>query len=69
MNKKIANKSPAKHVGGRPTFASIGKVALAVENKVNIRLTAEDREKAMDIGGGNVSAGIRLAINSYKLRR
>jgi len=69
MVKKIADKSPPKHPGGRPTFASKGEVALTVENKVNVRLTSEEKEKAIEIGAGNVSTGIRLAINAFKLKK
>lgn len=68
MVKKIADKSPPKHAGGRPTFASKGEVALTVENKVNVRLTSEEKEKAIEIGG-TVSNGIRLAINAFKLKK
>jgi len=44
-------------------------LALSDDNKVNVRLSGQEKEKAKAIGDGNVSTGIRLAIAAYKLNK
>lgn len=53
---------------GRPTLKSLGIKALVDENKINVRLTDEEKKKAIKIGAGNVSAGIRAAIAAFKIK-
>lgn len=52
---------------GRPKFEDIGLTAKT--KAITVRLTDEEKDRAESIGEGSVSAGIRLAINSYKLKK
>ena len=52
---------------GRPKFQDIGLTAKT--KAITVRLTEEEKERAEIIGAGSVSAGIRLAINSYKPKK
>lgn len=51
---------------GRPLGST--KPATTVQ-LVAVRLADAERLKAADIGQGNISAGIRLAIKSYDVRQ
>ncbi len=51
-----------RHPGGRPRF---GKEAM---RKRNVTLSDEDVERAKQIGDGNVSRGIRIALASMMHR-
>ena len=51
---------------GRKPFADREVVKTSV---VNVRLTDDEKEHAILIGNGTASAGIRLALSAYKLKK
>lgn len=57
----------ARAGAGRPKFEDIGLTAKT--KAITVRLTDEEKDRAEIIGEGSVSAGIRLAINSYNPKK
>jgi len=57
----------ARTGAGRPKFQDIGLIAKT--KAITVRLTDEEKDRAETIGEGSVSAGIRLAINSYNSKK
>lgn len=54
-------RTPSENSGGRPVLVKDG-------TRVNVYLGKEHLDRALAIGNGNVSAGIRIAIMQYRTR-
>lgn len=54
-------KPPGESNAGRPVLVKDG-------TRVNVHLGREHLDRALAIGNGNVSAGIRIAIMQYRTR-
>ena len=64
------NAGAIRNLDGRKVAAALGITGRPEEmdggKRVNVYLDAASLERARDIGNGNISEGIRLALASYK---
>jgi hypothetical protein len=64
-----ANAGGFREGAGRKSFSDKGTGEIAKTSVVNVRLTDDEKEHAVLIGDGSASAGIRLALSAYKLKK
>ena len=62
MKRKDGKKTPATHGGKRE---GAGRPSIGVQ-KVQLTLDHETIDKGTDIGEGNLSRGVRIAVKNYK---
>lgn len=62
MSKEPKNKKPSTHGGKRE---GAGRPSIGVR-KVRLTLDEETIDKGTDIGEGNLSSGVRIAVKDYK---
>jgi hypothetical protein len=62
----MATKEPIKRGGARPNAGRRIELPIGTR-RVNATLPDDTLEKARQIGNGNVSAGIRLAVEKFAL--
>ena len=65
MVKKLRKKKPATHGGSRK---GAGRPSIGVR-KVRLTLDDETIDKGTDIGDGNLSRGVRIAVKEHKVSK
>jgi hypothetical protein len=64
VSKKLKSKKPSTHGGKRE---GAGRPPIGVR-KVRLTLDDETINKGTDVGEGNLSRGVRIAVGEYKKR-